>query len=111
MLAGGAIVSDCDVENSVIGVRTVMREATVRNSLIMGADMITPGDDDDEPPIGIGQGSVIENAIIDKNVRIGKNVRIVNEAGVKEAEGEDYVIREGLVVIPKGTVLPDDTVI
>jgi glucose-1-phosphate adenylyltransferase len=111
MLAGGAIVSDCDVENSVIGIRTVMREATVRNSLIMGADMIMPGDDDDEPPIGIGRGSVIENAIIDKNVRIGKNVRIVNEAGVKEAEGKDYVIREGLVVIPKGTVLPDDTVI
>ena len=78
VLAGGAIISGCDVEESVIGVRTVMRDAKIRRSVIMGGD---PFHEEDAPagapPVGIGRGSVIENAIIDKNVRIGRNVRIV----------------------------------
>jgi glucose-1-phosphate adenylyltransferase len=111
VLAGGAIISDCDVENSVIGIRTVMREATVRRSLIMGADPFHAPGAPGAPPIGIGRGSVIENAIIDKNVRIGRNVKILNEAEVQEGKGEGYVIRDGIVVVPHNTVLPDNTVI
>jgi glucose-1-phosphate adenylyltransferase len=111
VLAGGAIVSDCNVENSVIGIRTVMRDSTVRGSLIMGADPFREDRPAGAPPVGIGRGSVIENAIIDKNVHIGSNVRIVNEAGVQEGEGEGYVIRDGIVVVPRNAVIPDDTVI
>ena len=111
VLAGGAIVSECNVENSVIGVRTVMREVTVRRSLIMGGDPYHAAEAPGAPPLGIGRGSVIENAIIDKNVRIGRNVKILNEAGVQEAEGEGYVIHDGIVVIPHNTILPDNTVI
>ena len=54
---------------------------------------------------------MIKNAIIDKNVRIGENVRIVNEAGLQEHVGENYVIRDGIVVIPHNTVLESGTVI
>jgi glucose-1-phosphate adenylyltransferase len=111
VLAGGAIVSDCHVENSVIGVRAVMRQATVRGSLIMGSDPFHDDPPPGAPPVGIGRGSVIESAIIDKNVHIGENVRIVNEAGLEEAEGKGYVIREGIVVVPHNTVIPDGTVI
>ena len=54
------------------------------------------------PNIGIGAGSVIENAIIDKNARIGRNVRIINEAGIVDSEEmPTHVIRDGIVVIPK----------
>jgi glucose-1-phosphate adenylyltransferase len=63
------------------------------------------------PDIGIGDGCVIENAIIDKDCRIGSNVRIVNQKGVQEAESDNYVIREGIVVIPNDAVVPDGTVI
>lgn len=112
ILAGGAIISDCKIEHSVIGVRSVMREVEVRRSLVMGADPYhvvpsPPG----APPLGIGKGTVIENAIIDKNVRIGQRCRIVNERGLKDAEGPDWVIRDGIVVIPHNAVIPDGTVI
>ena len=63
------------------------------------------------PDVGIGDGCVIERAILDKDCRIGANVRIVNEREVREAEAENYVIRDGIVVIPKGAVVPDGTVI
>lgn len=112
VLAGGAIISVCDVEESVIGVRTVMRDAKIRRSVIMGGD---PFHDEDAPagapPVGIGRGSVIENAIIDKNVRIGRDVRISNESGAQSGEGPYHVIHDGIVVVPHNTVIPDGTVI
>jgi glucose-1-phosphate adenylyltransferase len=112
VLAGGAIVSGCHVENSVIGIRTVMRDSQVKRALVMGGDPyhdmpVKAG----APEIGIGRGSVIENAIIDKNVRIGRGVRITNEAGLVEGQGHNYVIRDGIVVVPHNTVIEDGTVI
>ena len=59
------------------------------------------------PPVGIGAGSVIEKAIVDKNARIGEGVYITNDAGVDDIDGEGYYIREGIVVIPKDGVIPD----
>jgi glucose-1-phosphate adenylyltransferase len=109
LLAGGAIVSDSTIDTSIVGIRTVMRDATVRRSLIMGGDPFRDNAPPDAPPIGIGRGSVIEDAIIDKNVRIGENVRISNEAGVLEGEGPGYVIREGIVVILHNTIIADGT--
>ena len=111
VLAGGAIISDSILEESIVGIRTTMREATVRRSLILGGDPHHNDAPPGAPPIGIGHGTVIENAIIDKNVRIGRNVRIVNEAGAKEAEGTGYMIRDGIVVVPHNTVIPDGTTI
>jgi glucose-1-phosphate adenylyltransferase len=63
------------------------------------------------PPIGVGEGTVVERAILDKNARIGRNVRIVNEAGVQNADGKGYYVRDGIVLVPKGGVVPDGTVI
>ena len=63
------------------------------------------------PHLGIGDGTVIENAIVDKDCRVGANVQIVNRNKIQEGEGPNFVIREGVVVIPKAKVLADGTVI
>ena len=54
---------------------------------------------------------MISNAIIDKNARIGRGVRILNSAGLQEAEGDGWVIRDGIVVVPKNSIIPDGTAI
>ena len=59
--------------------------------------------------MGIGAGSVIENAIVDKNARIGQNVSITNPEGIQEAEGPGWAIRDGVVVVPKNAIIPDGT--
>jgi glucose-1-phosphate adenylyltransferase len=61
--------------------------------------------------VGVGEGSEVRDAIIDKNARIGRGVRILNEARVQEADGDGWAIREGVVVVPKNSVIPDGTVI
>ncbi len=111
ILAEGASLDGCTVEHSIIGVRSVLSDATVRRSLIMGVDPHTPAAPDGAPPVGIGRGSVVERAIVDKNARIGRSVRILNEAGVRDADGPGWTIREGIVVIEKNAVIPDGTVI
>ena len=63
------------------------------------------------PPLGIGEGTVIERAIVDKNARIGRNVRLVNSKGLDEADGDGWAIRDGIVVVVKNAVIPDGTVI
>ena len=54
---------------------------------------------------------MIQDAIVDLNARIGRNVRIVNKEGVRDAEGPSWVIRDGIVVVPKNAVIPDGTTI
>jgi glucose-1-phosphate adenylyltransferase len=89
----------------------VIRKSTIRQSLIMGADAYPPEAPPNAPPVGIGEGSIIEKAIIDKNARIGREVRILNERKILEAEGSGYVIREGILVVPKNAIIPDGTTI
>jgi len=65
------------------------------------------------PRVGIGEGSVVRRAIIDKNARIGSNARLLNEAGVIEADSEDksYYIRDGIIIVTKNAIIRDGTVI
>jgi glucose-1-phosphate adenylyltransferase len=65
------------------------------------------------PWIGIGEGTIIRRAIIDKNARIGANVRLLNEAGVVEADGPDgsYYIRDRIIIVPKNGTIADGTVV
>lgn len=100
------------VENSVIGLRSLIgRNVTIRNSIIMGNDFYHPPYGTDLsgiPPLGIGDGTIIDGAIVDKNCHIGRGVRIINKDGLQESEETPYgMIRDGIVVIPKGTVIPD----
>jgi glucose-1-phosphate adenylyltransferase len=67
----------------------------------------------DMPRVGIGEGTVISRAIIDKNARIGSAVRLLNEARLSEADGENgsYFIRDGIIIVPKNAVIKDGTVV
>jgi glucose-1-phosphate adenylyltransferase len=119
LISDGCVVhAGASITRCVLGIRTqVGRNATLRNSVVIGADRYsTAAETTDnrcrgEPCLGIGDGTVIDNAIVDKDARIGANCRIINQKGVEEADGPNYVIREGIVVIPKGAVVKDGTVI
>jgi glucose-1-phosphate adenylyltransferase len=63
------------------------------------------------PPMGVGRGTYIKNAIIDKNARIGSNVRITNKDNETERHDEQYSIVDGIVVVSKNAVIPDGTII
>jgi glucose-1-phosphate adenylyltransferase len=118
MVAEGCILSGVYARSSTIGLRSRIEYGTrIESSIIMGADFYETLDDlqaNDKmgrPNIGIGEHSLIKRAIIDKNVRIGSNVQIINRRNVEHEDGENYFIREGIVIIPKLAVIPDYTVI
>jgi glucose-1-phosphate adenylyltransferase len=109
MVCEGAIVEDASVQHSILGVRArVSKGARIENCLVMGADYYQPGGA--EPVIGIGEGSHLHNAIVDKNASIGPNVELVNRAGLEkydDPEGRFYV-RDGIVVVAKNSIIPAD---
>ncbi len=120
MIGDGCILKNCRVHHSVIGIRARIESGCiVEDSLIMGADFYEPyletrsGIKENRGPMGIGEGSTIRRAIIDKNARIGRGVRIVNKDRVEEADCEDrgFYIRSGIVVVLKNATIPDETVI
>jgi glucose-1-phosphate adenylyltransferase len=121
LIADGCEIEDGTViENSVIGVRCrIGRGATIRKSVLLGNDEYetaaeaAQADAAGWPGQGIGAGSLIERAIIDKNCRIGRNVRVVNEHGLESTENTDgdtpqSVIRDGVVCIQRAAILPDN---
>ena len=103
------------IENSVIGLRCrIGRNVTIRNSIVMGNDFYETPEEmaataaEGKPPLGIGEGTHIEGAIIDKNCRIGRHARIVNQHGLENTDETPHgMIRDGIVVMPKNTALPD----
>jgi glucose-1-phosphate adenylyltransferase len=104
------------VENSIVGVRCFIGPgAEIKRAILMGADHFETEEDRaenrllDRPDIGIGRNSIIHGAIIDKNARIGNNVRIREIAGRPDADEGNWVATEGIVVVPKGAIIPDNT--
>jgi glucose-1-phosphate adenylyltransferase len=119
LISDGCVVeAGADLRRCVIGLRSkIGRDVVLRNTVINGADHFeTQADlavnrDRGRPDFTVGNGTIIERAIVDKDCRIGRNVRIVNRRGLVDDEGDNYVIRDGVVVIPKAAVVPDGTVI
>src|SRR5213594_2851304 len=109
IISDGCIISDAHIERSVIGIRSIIQSgATIRNSVIMGADHFEqdrPGAAD-VPPIGVGRNCVIDRAIIDKNARIADGVVITPEGKAANLDADNYFIRDGIVVVPKNAVIP-----
>jgi glucose-1-phosphate adenylyltransferase len=113
IVADGCIVNDALIEHSLVGVRSrIEAGATIRHSLVMGADHYETPDRPREPgapPMGIGQGCYIERTIVDKNARIGDDVRISPEGKPANVDGPNFYIRDSLVVIPKNAVVRSGT--
>lgn len=115
MIAEGTYINRCSVEHSIVGIRTKIDVGTrVTRSVLLGADSYDEdagGHERTDIPLGIGPDSVLDRVIVDKNACIGRGVRLVNERQAEHEDGEFYAIRNGIIVIPKGAVVPDGTVV
>lgn len=118
LMGDGCRFYDAEVTNSVVGLRSIVWPgAKISRSVLMGADYfetdaeIASNERTGYPGIGIGRGSVIDGAIIDKNARIGRNVTIRHLKDRPDMETDTWVARDGLVIVPKSAVIPDGTVI
>jgi glucose-1-phosphate adenylyltransferase len=120
VLNEGCLLDRYVIEHCVLGLRLRVEEgAVLEDTLVMGAD----GYESEAEralvrsrggvPLGIGAGSVVKRAILDKNVRIGANVQVINKDGVQEADRSElgFTIRSGIVVVEKNTTVVDGTVI
>jgi glucose-1-phosphate adenylyltransferase len=120
LVSDGCIINDSRIIRSLVGLRSrIERNCHIEASYLMGADYyqsieemradIAAG----QPRIGIGEGSIIRRAIIDKNARIGANVRLLNEQGIERADGPQgsYYIRDRIILVPKNAVIKDGTTV
>jgi glucose-1-phosphate adenylyltransferase len=120
IISDGCIITGARVTNSVVGLRSrISKGVQLDSAYMMGADFYQTFDDmrtdmgKGLPRVGIGEGSVVKHAIIDKNVRIGKNARLLNEAKIVQIDGPDgsYFIRDSIIIVPKNAVIPDGAII
>jgi glucose-1-phosphate adenylyltransferase len=112
ILSGGAIIDSATIRRSVIGLRARVGRGTVlEDSLVMGSDYYEHYEQCGRrlPAVGIGRRCVIRRAIIDKNVRIGDGVVMENAGRRRKFDHPEglYYIRDGIIVVPKGAVIPD----
>jgi glucose-1-phosphate adenylyltransferase len=113
-----SVIVDSDISDAVIGLRSYVGPgARLRRVVLMGADYYQWESPETRSLVegprcpGVGEGTRIENAIVDKNAAIGARCVIVNEAGVQEGGGPGFQIRDGIVVVLKNATIPDGTVI
>lgn len=118
IIAEGSIITASRIENSIIGIRSrVGAETTILNTYLMGSDYFETLDDinaDQQtgiPLLGIGQRCHIENAIIDKNCRIGNDVKIIGGKHLDDADNSLFTVKDGIVVVKKGAVIPSGVAI
>lgn len=120
MVSEGCILNGVYARNSIIGLRSrIDNGVRIEDSILMGSDdyesieEIRNNSNGGRPHIGIGHGSIIKGAIVDKNVRIGKNVRLINQHGIDAFDDDRgrFYIRDGVIIVPKNAIVPDGTVI
>jgi len=118
IVADGCIINADKVERSVIGVRSrIGRGTVIRNTYMMGGDYYQDLDEISryqkvgKPLIGVGERCYIDNTIIDKSACIGNDVRINGGKHLEDGDFDTYTVRDGIVVIKKKAVIPNNTVI
>ena len=115
LIAEGCIIEASRIVRSVIGIRSrIGKGTTIENSIIMGNDFFQTQEFIDastptELPMGIGYRCFISNCIIDMNVSIGNDVRIVGGEHLEDGDYPFHYVREGIVIVKKGTIIPDGT--
>jgi len=114
VIADGCIIMASRLEHTLVGIRTrIGRGTTLVNCYVMGNDYyqtleeINASYSKGIPPLGIGERCYIKNAIIDKNCRVGNDVRINGGPHLADTDHPLYTVKEGIVVVKKGSILPD----
>jgi len=111
IISDGCMIGHAAIKNSILGIRSIIgNDARLDHVYFMGADLYE-NVKVQEPPLGVGVGSILSGVIVDKNVRIGKNVRLTNAENLTHAETDLYTIKDGIVIIPKNVVIPDGMVV
>ena len=114
LLTEGCSINQAQIFHSIIGLRSQVRSGSIiRDTIMMGADYYDPNDQTAASMIklGIGCNCSIEGAILDKNVRIGDGTIIKPFPRGTDLDQKNWVVRDGIVIIPKNTVLPPQTMI
>lgn len=115
VLAEGCLIEASRIERSVVGIRSrIGKGTTIENSIIMGNDFFQSREEienstEEDPPMAIGQRCFISNAIIDKNCKIGNDVRIAGGDHLEDGEYETHHVVDGIVIVPKGSVIENGT--
>ena len=116
IIADGCFIMKSRIQNCIVGLRSYIGDGCeLKNTIIMGCDYYapTPEPTDDQsltmPHLAIGRGCKIDRAIIDKNVQIGEGVVITNKEGAPDSDAPTHYIRDGIVIIPKNSVIPAGT--
>jgi glucose-1-phosphate adenylyltransferase len=116
VVAEGCILHAESIQGSLIGIRTrIGRNTVIKNSILMGADFFETIEDivhnTGQIPMGIGNNCVLHQVIVDKNARVGNNVKIIGDDSLAEVREEAYSIVDGIIVLKKGAIIPDNTCI
>ena len=116
IIAEGCIIHAKTIDRAVVGLRSRIGANTeVSNCIVMGNDFYETIEElkalKNKPPMGIGDNCYIRNAILDKDCRIGNKVRIHGSSSLDDFDADTYVIRDGIVVVKKGAIIQDGTVI
>ena len=118
LIAEGSVIGKARIKGSVVGIRSRIGDGVeLDGALVMGNDRYETETDREAslargiPPLGIGDDSIVRRAILDKDVRVGRNVQIVNERNLTEHDGPNFYVRDGIVILPKLAVVPDNSVI
>ena len=114
VVAEGCIIHADKIERSIIGIRSRIGEKVViKEAVIMGNDYYESFEEilktKEGDHLGIGNNCIIERAIIDKNCHIGNNVSIIGHDSLEDKEGEQFIIKDGIIVLKKGAVIPSNT--
>ena len=115
LISEGCILNAKEIVHSVIGIRSRIGDDTIiQNSFIMGNDQYQSIDDMNEDIknnkqlVGIGERCFINKALVDKNCRIGNDVYINGGSHLEDAIHPLYAVKDGIVVIKNGVVIPDN---
>jgi glucose-1-phosphate adenylyltransferase len=114
LVSEGCIIHAKEIARSVIGLRSRIGPRTIiRDSIVMGNNYYQTIDDIGQLPdnklLGVGSDCIIQNAILDKNVRIGNNVVIIGDESLKDFESDKYSIRDGIVIVKQSAYIESNT--
>ncbi|MCW2118431.1 glucose-1-phosphate adenylyltransferase [Flavobacterium sp. 7A] len=118
LISEGCILNAKEITKSVIGIRSrIGKDSVIQNCYIMGNDLyqsiekMEEETDKNKTLIGIGERCFIKNALIDKNCRIGNDVQIIGSPELENTSNELYAVKDGIVVVIKGAIIPDNYII